>query len=61
MRENKSETINDVNLVCPNCNHSNLKWNEVYYKENEQLIKPEKLLLSWCPNCSSYFLNDKNS
>lgn len=46
----------ETDLICPNCKKVEIAWKEVYYKENERLIKPEKLQLGWCSKCNNYIL-----
>jgi len=54
--ETKSLTRRNTSTICPNCKQIELAWKEVYYKENERLVKPEKLQLGWCSKCNNYIL-----
>lgn len=46
----------DTELICPKCKQVEISWKDVYYKENERLIKPERLQIGWCCNCCNYSL-----
>lgn len=52
----KSLIKKKTDLNCPKCKKVEIAWKEVYYKENERLIKPEKLQLGWCSKCNNYIL-----
>lgn len=53
------KVINDksIKTMCPKCRKIEIEWKEVYYKENEKLIKPKKIFMGWCLQCKTYVLN----
>lgn len=40
--------------ICKACGKDDHKWHRVFYEDSAQLIKAEKIYISWCKTMSRY-------
>lgn len=57
MNQNIEIIAEQVSCICSICKKATVKLKEVYYKENEQLRKPQNnIFIGWCKSCKTYIL-----